>query len=85
MCRKIFQAVGTASAKALRWHHACLSRTSREVSATGVEAERRRAAGDEHREPEVSRSGEVWWVIAATSDLPQVRRDNNKGFRRSMT
>ena len=58
MCRKIFQVLGTASAKALRRCHAHCVYDHQEASTSRVEAVRR-AVSDDSKEQEGSRSGEV--------------------------
>lgn len=79
MYGKIFQVVGTASAKSLKQYHAHWFTTSREAGAAEMEASRRRVVGNESKEPEESRSGKIWWTRAITPDLFQMRRDTKTG------
>lgn len=58
MCRKIFQVVGIASAKALRRYHAHCVYDQQEASAAEAEAGKR-VVRDDSKEPKGSRTGEV--------------------------
>ena len=80
MWERIFQAVGTTTAKALRWYHAhCVHDQQggwcRWDGGSNEKSDRRRA--------ERSLSGKVWWTTETTLDLLQVRRDTKRGLEQN--